>query len=101
MIAILSASQSTEMRASTEDLTKTLARIERQYNAIVENSDKKETLRRIREFEEVKAGGSVGLYMILLLVLAIAVLVIMIFFQRTNAASAPATTRPANMANFA
>lgn len=91
-------SQRTAMERVNESLSVTLARIERQYNDLTVKSDRAETLRRIREFEELKADNSVGTYMIALLVFAVLVLIIMVFSAyRASAANAMAATSPATM----
>jgi hypothetical protein len=103
-IQALSTIQSEELGTLNRELAATLDNIERQYNVLSENKDRAETLRRIREFEEVKKDGSVELYMILLLVFALALLIIMMFSggsQRTNVPTAAASISPPSMANFA
>jgi hypothetical protein len=66
----------------------------------VENSDRLEALKRIREYEQVKADGSVNVFMILLIILAVALLVIMVFSQRTNPTIASAPASPAMTPNL-
>jgi hypothetical protein len=104
-IQALSTIQSEELGTLNRELAATLDNIERQYNVLSENKDKAETLRRIREFEEVKRDGSVQFYMILLLVFALALLIIMMFSggssQRMNAPAAAPSMSPPRMANFA
>jgi hypothetical protein len=99
-IQALSTFQTDDIGSVNRELTATLNELERQYSILSENSDKVETLRRIREFEETKKGGNVGIYMVALLVMALAVLVSMVFFQRTNAPATAATVRPPSMANL-
>lgn len=99
-IQALSTFQTDDIASLNRELSATLNDIERQYGILSANADKVETLRRIREFEEVKKGGNVSIYMIALLVMALAVLVIMVFFQRTNAPATPATMSPPSMANL-
>jgi uncharacterized protein with PQ loop repeat len=99
-IQALSTSQVANMTAVNQELSEMLARIDRQYNILVENSDRLEALRRIREFEEVKSNGSVNLFMILLLVFSLALLVIMMFSQRMNATSPTAPASPMMTANL-
>jgi hypothetical protein len=104
-IRALSTIQSEEIGTLNRELEATLDSLERQYSILSENKDKVETLRRIREFEEVKRDGSVEFYMILLLVFALAVLIIMMFSggssQRMNVPAAAASMSPPRMANFA
>jgi hypothetical protein len=91
-------SQTAEMRRVNDNLTATLHRIERQYNDLAAKSDKAETLRRIREFEELKADSSVNIYMVLLLIFAVAVLIVMIFSSYwASTANAMAATSPTTM----
>jgi hypothetical protein len=99
-IDALSTIQTDDIASVNRELTATLNQLEQQYSILSENSDKVETLRRIREFEQVKSGGSVSMLMIGLLVLALAMLIIMMFSHRTNAPATAATTRPPSTANF-
>jgi hypothetical protein len=99
-IEALSTIQTEDIASVNRELTATLNQLEQQYSILSENSDKVETLRRIREFEQVKSGGSVSILMIALLVLALAMLIIMMFSQRTNVPATAATMRPPSMANF-
>ncbi len=99
-IRALSSSQVANMTAVNAELTEALARIDRQYNILVENSDRLEALKRIREYEQVKADGSVNVFMILLIILAVALLVIMVFSQRTNPTIASAPASPAMTPNL-
>lgn len=88
-------SQTAEMKRVNQNLAETLHRIERQYNDLAAKSDKAETLRRIREFEELKADSSVNIYMVLLLIFAVALLIVMVFSSYlTSTANATAATSP-------
>jgi hypothetical protein len=99
-IRALSTSQVANMTTVNRELSELLARIDRQYNILVENSDRLEALRRIREFEQVKADGGVNFFMVLLLVFSLALLVIMIFSQRMVVTSPTAPTSPMMTANL-
>lgn len=99
-IRALSTSQVADMTVVNKELADALARIDRQYNILVENSDRLEALRRIREFEQVKADGGVNMFMILLLVFSLALLVIMMFSQRINPTSPIAPASPMTTANL-
>lgn len=99
-ILALKTSQPAEMEVASRELSAVLTRIERDYGALSSGSDRIETLRRIREFEEVRSNGLVNIYAILLLVFAVGLLVIMIFSQRVSASSAMPLTRPPSTANF-
>jgi len=95
-IAVLGVSQSKDMENATRELSEVLARVDREYGILSQNSDRLETLRRIRQFEEVRADGSVGVYMILLILLAVAVLVTMLFSQRVSTTMAIPPASPAS-----
>jgi hypothetical protein len=99
-IRALSSSQVANMTAVNTELSAALARIDRQYNILVENSDRLEALKRIREYEQVKADGSINVYMTLLLIVALALLVIMMFSQRMNPTIASAPASPAITPNL-
>jgi len=100
IIQTLKTSQSAEMERISRELSDTLGWIERHYGVLSADSDKAETLRRIREFEEVRADSSVSLYMIILIGLAVALLVTMIFSQRVSATTAMPPASPASTANL-
>lgn len=100
IIQTLSSSQSGEMERISRELTDTLAWVEKQYGVLSADSDKAETLRRIREFEQVRADSSVSLYMIILIGLAVALLVTMIFSQRVSATTAMPPASPASTPSF-
>ena len=94
-IQALTTSQVANMTAVNRELADALAKIERQYNILVENSDRLEALKRIREHEQVKADGSVNFFMMFLLIIALALLVIMVFSSyRTSPTSPIAPTSP-------
>jgi len=99
-IRALSSSQVANMTVVNAELSAALARIDRQYNILVENSDRLEALKRIREYEQVKADGSVNVFMILLLIVSLALLVIMMFSQRTNVTMESAPTNPTMTPNL-
>jgi hypothetical protein len=78
MIQVLSVSQPAELDTLSRELSESLSRIEKQYVALSSDSDRAETLRRIREFEEVRNHGSLNFYLMLLLISAFAVFVAMV-----------------------
>jgi hypothetical protein len=100
IVQTLKSSQSAEMERVSRELADTLVWVEKQYGVLSADSDKAETLRRIREFEEVRADNSVSLYMIILIGLAVALLVTMLFSQRVSATTAMPPASPASTANF-
>jgi hypothetical protein len=81
-----------------DDLVYKLQRIQRDYNGLLVNTDKLETLRRIRHFEEKGWKRTVLIYLIIFLVLAV-VLLLFMFFRRQK--SETATTTPMIAANTA
>jgi hypothetical protein len=100
IIQVLSSSQSAEMERISRELGDTLVWVEKQYGVLSADSDKVETLRRIREFEQVRADGSISLYLIVLIGLAVALLVTMIFSQRVSTTTAMPPTSPASTPSF-
>jgi hypothetical protein len=83
------------------ELIQKLVRIQKDYNGLPENTDKLETLRRIRGFQETDWQSQLKTYIIVLAVLAV-VLLLFVFFRRqkvfstmtapTSAISTPALT---------
>jgi hypothetical protein len=100
IIQVLSSSQSSEMERISRELGDTLVWVEKQYGVLSADLDKVETLRRIREFEQVRADGSISLYLIVLIGLAVALLVTMIFSQRVSTTTAMPPISPASAPSF-
>jgi hypothetical protein len=77
-----------------DELIEKLQRIQRDYNGLLQNTDKLETLRRIRKGETENWWGSLGLYLLTFLILAtVAVFVIMFKRQKVDAIpTAPMST---------
>lgn len=69
-----------------DELLQKLTRIQRDYNGLLVNTDKLETLRRIRGFEESDWKSQLRTYMIVLAVLAV-VLVLFVLFRRQKTLS--------------
>jgi predicted RND superfamily exporter protein len=65
--------------AQRDQLYKNLKRIHTESNALAQDKDTLETLRRIREFNETEATVSVNMYMIFFLILALIVLLALVF----------------------
>lgn len=81
------------------ELIQKLVRIQKDYNGLLVNTDKLETLRRIRGFQETDWKSDLRIYMIVLAVLAV-VLFLFVFFRRqktfsSTVAPMSATSTPA------
>ena len=102
MIGVADTNQTEVLNQRYDELSQVLNRIERDNGILSENSDRLETLRRIREFEEVRTNGTVNLLAVLLLVAALALLIVMIFagYSSTNAVTSIAPTSPAMTENL-
>lgn len=101
MIAVTDTNQTEVLNQRYSELSQVLNRIERDHEVLSQNSDRLETLRRIREFEEVRTNGTVNIFAVLLLVAALALLIVMIFSAySTNAVTISAPTSPAITENL-
>ena len=101
MLELSDTADSSVLDERYRELSAVLNRIERDHGLLSQNLDRLETLRRIREFEEVRSDGTVNLFAILLLVAAIAMLIVMVFSAySTNAVTTSAPTSPAITENL-
>lgn len=92
---------SSDVDRQRNELIEKLVRIQKDYNGLLVNTDKLETLRRIRGFQETDWKSQLKIYMIVFAVLAV-VLLVLIFVRRqkvfstmtapTSAISTPALT---------
>jgi len=95
-------------KAETEDivfyrqkLEERLLKFQNDYNLLRSNRDEMETLRRIREYEEVKANTSLNLYLIGFALLCVVLVFVMFVFGRYRSSEpiyaipSAATTMPA------
>jgi hypothetical protein len=90
---------SSDLTRQRDELIEKLVRIQRDYNGLLTNTDKLETLRRIRGFQETDWKSKLRIYIIALAVLAV-VLALFVLFRRQktlSTAMAPmsATSTPA------
>jgi enoyl reductase-like protein len=76
--------------AVRDELTEKLNRIQRDYNGLLQNTDKLETLRRIRKGETENWSGGLAVYILAFLAVAI-VAIFLAMFTRQNAATIPTT----------
>jgi enoyl reductase-like protein len=80
-------------------LIEKLQRIQQDYNGLIQNTDKLETLRRIRESEQTVSTKTLQLYLIFFFVILLVILLLMLFFQKKPIA-APIPRSPAIAASF-
>jgi hypothetical protein len=66
------------IRVYRDQLTTKLTKIQRDYNGLIQNTDKLETLRRIRQHEEVLANKSLYMYLGIFLVACLVLLLVLI-----------------------
>jgi len=83
-----------------DELIQKLVRIQRDYNGLLVNTDKLETLRRIRGFQESDWKSQLKIYMIVLAVLAVALALFVLFRRQKTLSSAIAPTSPSSMPPF-
>ena len=93
----------TNFIAQRDELYKNLKRIYKESNALAQEKDTLETLRRIREFNETEATVSVNMYMIFFLILALIVLLALVFkgTGQKNDMTMTTPSSPAAMPAFA
>lgn len=77
-----------------DELVEILTRIQMDYNGLKANTDKLETLRRIRAFQDTSWKSTLSIYLALLILAAI-VLVLVILFRRQKNTSTPIPTTSA------
>lgn len=83
--------------AQRDQLYKNLQRIRREANALAQDKDTLETLRRIREFDESESKTSLNIYVVAFLILALVVLLVLVF-KRPAPQSDMTRTMPSNPA---
>lgn len=97
----------TEMRKESDnvnvyrdELINKLRKIQMDYNGLLENTDKLNTLRRIRETEEGRANKGLYLYLILFIGACIFVLLVILFRGQKSESATISPTVPAMAAPF-
>ena len=83
-----------DVRTERDALLEKLRRIQRDYSAMVTNTDDMETLRRIREQENGDIKHQLKLYLMAFLFLAVMVLLYIVVFGRKADTSPTATATP-------
>ena len=81
---------SVEIQRLRDELVVTLQRIQRDYNGLQQNTDKMQTLRRIRSFQDESWKSTLILYVTAFLVLALIVFFVVLFArQRDSTKTSP------------
>lgn len=81
---------SAEIQRLRDELVVTLQRIQRDYNGLQQNTDKMQTLRRIRSFQDESWKSTLILYVTAFLVLALIVFFVVLFArQRDSTKTSP------------
>lgn len=86
-------SPSSTLEAERDELLKRLRKIQMDYNGLLQNTDKLETLRRIRSYQDTTWRSSFNVYLIAFLVLALLV-VLVVLGMSYRAKSAIIPTNP-------
>lgn len=102
MISVIAQSrrQTGDLRAERDALMAKLRRIQEDYNGLVQDTDKLETLRRIREYETAKADKGLYTYLIIFLVGCL-VLLLVIVMRSGSQTTSTAAPMPSNAAAIA
>lgn len=103
MIKILTVAKtsSSDMLLYRDELLQKLDKIQKEYNGLVQNSDKLETLRRIRAFEDDSWKRTLRLYIFAFIAIVVLVAVVLMFKRKaqttdmTNAMPASPAAIPA------
>lgn len=89
--------QGTSLDAKRAQLLQQLQRIQRDYNDLRTSTDKLETLRRIRAFEDDSWKSRVRLYVVLFSILALVLLGVLLWKRQTPEITATIPSSPAAM----
>jgi DNA repair exonuclease SbcCD ATPase subunit len=104
MLGVLSstiATSSTSIGTEQERLQKRLQEVQEDYNKLLTNNDKLETLKRIRAYEESKVDTKIQLYLMAFIAsLVLLFIVIFAFGYRRNSATAPTPAMSSATASF-
>jgi hypothetical protein len=80
------------------ELLQLLTRIQSDYTGLKANTDKHETLRRIRNFQDTSWRPTLLLYVALLLIFGIMLILVILFRRQTKDSTAAAITSPSAIA---
>lgn len=79
-----------DLAAERDELVKRLQQIQRDYSGLLQNTDKIETLRRIRSYQDESWRPSFAFHLIAFFVLAVTLFLVILFVrQRENTAMSP------------
>jgi len=97
----MSGTTNPEVLAARDELVQKLTRIQRDYNGLIQNTDKLETLRRIRDFNQETAQGFLPVYLIAFLVLSIFLVIMIVMTKYQNIDTTPMMpSNPSTMPPF-
>jgi hypothetical protein len=82
------------------ELIQKLNRIQRDYNGLIQNTDKLETLRRIKSFKVDSSQSELQLYLFVFLFLGLVVIVVLMFKRQNADTAAAIPNNPTTMAAF-
>lgn len=82
------------------DLIQKLNRIQTDYNGLIQNTDKLETLRRIRSFKQDSSQSELQVYLFAFLFLGLIVIVVLMFKRQNVDTAATIPSNPTTMAAF-
>lgn len=97
-ILTLAKSSNSDMLLYRDELLAKLDKIQKEYNGLINNSDKLETLRRIRAFQDESWKGTLHMYLFAFIAVTILVGLVLMFKKSQNAdMTATTPTSPAIM----
>ncbi len=94
----MSGSTDPSVEAARAELIEKLNRIQKDYNGLIQNTDKLETLRRIRSFKKDSSQSELQLYLFDFLFLGLIVIVVLIFKRQKEDTAATMPSNPTTMA---
>lgn len=89
-----------DVEAARAELVETLNRIQTDYNGLIQNTDKLETLRRIRSFKQDSSQSELQVYLFAFLFLGLIVIVVLMFKRQNVDTAATIPNNPTTMAAF-
>ena len=89
-----------KMKKERDELIQRLRQIQKEYNGLLVNTDKLETLRRIRQQESSETNRQMYLYLFFFLALCMAIFVYMLFMTQRKDTTAASASIPPTAAAF-
>jgi len=96
----MSGAMTPDVENARTELVQQLNRIQRDYNGLIQNTDKLETLRRIRSFKKDSSQSELQLYLFAFLFLGLIVIVVLVFKRQKEDTAATIPSNPTTMAAF-